>query len=176
MFSPALIPGTLSLCASAGACISVTEKFLKNYGPALRGIFSTALTVKEKTFQYNLLASELKMTIEILQQFDASIGQLQKIQTDYNVQVCALQMALDVSKQTHALLENFTDTKINLALMKKDPEYYRELLRSGLAYLTSSMVSLHSRSQDVLQAIRSAKMIRNEEKRQRAFQELRNLC
>lgn len=174
-----LVLGAFSICTTAGQCFKVTKEFLEQYGPTLSGLLTTGLAVKEKTFQYGLLSGELKLTIEILEQYDATIRHLQKVQKDYGVQICALQMAQDVSKHTHSLLENYVDTKVNLVLMRKDPEYYRSLLQSGVAYLTSSMVSLNSRSKSVLSAVRSAQKIKNEEKRQRAFQELRstyNMC
>lgn len=171
---PALLLGGLSICTGAGQCFKVTKSFIETYGPSLTSILSTGLTVKEKSFQYTLLASELKMTIEILEQYDATIRYLKDVQKQYQVQICALQMATDVSNQTHALLENFADTKLNLALMKKDPEYYRQLLQNGVAYMTSSMVALNTRSKNVLQAVKSAQKIKNEDRRQMAFQQLRN--
>lgn len=176
---PSLLLGTFSICTSAGQCFKVTKEFLEQYGPSLSGLLSTGLAVKEKSFQYGLLAGELKMTIEILGEYDMNLEHLRRIQKEYRVQICALDMAEDVSKKTHSLLENFVDTKVNMALMRKDPEYYRDLLRTGIGYLTAAKVTLDGRSKPVLDAVHSARKIRDPDRRQRVFQELRdtyNMC
>lgn len=165
------VAAVLSVCTAAGKCIKVTKEFLEENGWYLLG---KGLEVKEKVFQYGLLAEELKMAIQLLGEFDATVEELKRIQVQNDVKICALSTAENVSKQTHDVLKNFEASTVNTALMRKDPEYYRSLLHTRLGYLHAAMTSLHQRSQKVVRDIKSAMRIEDADQRQRQLQQIRS--
>lgn len=147
--------GNQMLCTVAGTCYNLAT----NFGEYFKQGFS--YVVGDKKFQYGLLLKELATATDLLLQFEATVARMENVQKKFSVQICSLKTAAKFATEMHGVLAYFEPTKINTAQMLLDPSYYRELLKTYVLYLNTTMSGLQLQATEVLNAV---ELLRNTQK------------
>ena len=128
----------MNICTTAFTCYKITEPWLKS----TLGAITTSTT---KYTDWKLFLKELQYTQNLLKYYQKTIQNIENIQNDNNISICALQHAKNLVTDYELMIKEWDlDTWFKGGAAKFSPEWYRSELLMFNSHLKLAMLAIQT--------------------------------